>query len=110
MNPREGATVGQLVVEWKHAVRRQRARIALVEVGVHDAVVIHRGAQQVGTTWQGAGSLLVEGLRVARRGLAGVSQVFAAVGPQTFHGGEEVQPSRKPRGHVEMTGDLEGVS
>lgn len=109
MNPREGATVGQLIVEWKHAVRRQRARIALVEVGVHDAIVIHRGAQQVGTAWQGAGSLLIERLRVARRGFAGVRQVFAAVGPQTFHGGEEVQPSRRPQDHVEMSG-LEGVS
>lgn len=47
---------------------------------------------------------------MARRGFAGVSQVFAAVGPQTFHGGEEVQPSRRPPGQVETTGDLEGVS
>lgn len=44
MNPGEGAAVGQLVVEWKHAVRWQGARVALVEVGVHDAIVLHRGA------------------------------------------------------------------
>lgn len=47
---------------------------------------------------------------MAWRGFAGVSQVFAAVGPQTFHGGEEFQPSRRPWGHVAMTGDLGGFS
>lgn len=39
---------------------------------------------------------------MARRGLAVVSQVFAAVGPQTFHGGEELPTLYKtlgPRGN-----------
>lgn len=36
--------------------------------------------------------------------------MFAAMGPQTFHGGKELQPSRRPWGRVAMTGDLWGFS
>lgn len=46
MNPGEGAAVGQLVVEGQHAVWWKGAWVGwLIEVGVHGAIVVHRGVQ-----------------------------------------------------------------
>lgn len=98
MNPGEGAAVGHLVVEGKHAVWWKGAWIGgRIEVGVHGAVVVHCRAQQVRAAREGAGLLRVECLWMARGRFTGVSEVSVTAGTQPFHVGEEVWSSRGPR-------------
>lgn len=77
---------------------------------VHGAVVVHCGAQQVRAAWDGAGLVRVEGLWMTGGRLTGFGQVSVTVGPQPFHSGEEVRPSKRPPGQLKMTDDLEGDS
>lgn len=44
---------------------------------------------------------------MAQGRVAGIRQMSVAVGPQTFHGNEEVQPSRRPPGQTDNSCGLE---
>lgn len=90
MNTGKSAAIGKLIVEGQHAVCWKGAWIGgRIKVGIHGAIVVHCGAEQIRAAWQCAGLLMVECLWMIKRGITRIRQMSVTVGPQSLHDGKE---------------------